>query len=88
MKIKIVATILLLHLLIPCFLFGQISGPNKVVQGTVSSETDGETLAGATVVERDSKNRIINATITDVNGHYVLKIKNPENKLIFSFVGL
>lgn len=87
MKIKIIGTVLLLNLFLACSLFGQASGAGKVVQGTVSSETDGETLAGATVVETDSKNRIINATITDVNGHYVLKIKDPANKIIFSFIG-
>ncbi|MBN2610752.1 MAG: SusC/RagA family TonB-linked outer membrane protein [Bacteroidales bacterium] len=87
MKIKIIGTILLLNLFIPCFVSGQASGAGKVVQGTVSSSTDGETLAGATVVETDNTNRIINATITDVNGHYVIKIKSPNNKLIFSFIG-
>lgn len=87
MKIRIIGTILLLQLLMPCFLFGQSSGAGRVVQGTISSATDRETLAGATVVETDNTNRIINATITDVNGHYVLRIKNPANKLVFSFIG-
>ncbi|MBN1186200.1 MAG: SusC/RagA family TonB-linked outer membrane protein [Bacteroidales bacterium] len=87
MKIKIIGTILLLHLLMPCSLLAQTSGSGKVVQGKVTSATDGETLAGATVVETDSKKRVVSATITDINGHYVLKIKSTENKLVFSFIG-
>jgi TonB-linked SusC/RagA family outer membrane protein len=87
MKLKIAGTILFLYLLIPNISFGQVSGGEKVVQGTIKSASDGETLAGATVIEVDSKKRIINSSITDVNGHYVLKIKNPENKLEFSFIG-
>ena len=86
MKTRLVGTILLFYLLMPGFLFGQ-SGPGKVVQGTITSATDGDPLAGATVVETDSKKRVINATIADLNGHYVLKIKDPSNKLVFSFIG-
>ncbi len=85
MKLKILGTILLFYLLKPCFLYGQAS--EKVVQGTITSSTDGETLVGATVVETDSKKRIVNATVTDINGQYVLKISNANNKLAVSFIG-
>ena len=84
MKLKIIGSILLLFLLKPCYVHGQAE---KVVQGTVTSSTNGETLVGATIVETDSKKRIINATVTDINGQYVLKIKNPNNKLVVSFIG-
>ena len=87
MKLNIIGTILLIYLLMPCFSFGQAPGAGRVVQGTVTSATDGETLVGVGVVEVDSKKRIFSATITDFNGHYVLKVKNPENKLVFTFIG-
>lgn len=43
---------------------------------------------GAAVVEQDGSNRNISATVTDMNGNFTLKIKNPKNKLKISFVGL
>ncbi len=87
MKFKIVGTILFFCLLVPFISTGQSPQTQRVVRGTVSSATDGETLVGATVIEADDKKRIISATVTDINGQYVLKIKNPENNIAFSFVG-
>ncbi len=87
MKFKIVGTILFFYLLVPSVSLGQSSETQRVVRGTVSSATDGETLVGATVIEADDKKRIVSATVTDINGQYVLKIKNPENNIAYSFVG-
>ncbi len=87
MKFKIVGIILFFYLLIPFISSGQSPEAQRVVRGTVSSATDGETLVGATVIEADDKKRIISATVTDINGQYVLKIKNPQNNIAFSFVG-
>jgi len=87
MKFKIVGTILFIYLLIPFFSFGQNPGTERVVRGTVRSATDGETLVGANIIEADEMKRIISATVTDINGQYVLKIKNPENNIVFSFIG-
>ena len=77
---------LFILLMLPFASYGQ-TGNTLIIQGTVSDELRGETLIGATVVESDSKNRVITAAITDFNGHYVIKIKNPSNKLVFSYVG-
>ena len=87
MKFKIVGAILFFYLLIPYVSVGQSPETQRVVRGTVSSATDGETLVGATVIEADDKKRIISATVTDINGQYVLKVKNPANNIAFSFVG-
>ena len=87
MKLKFIGTILFLFLLAPVFSSGQNPGSQRVLQGTLTSATDGETLVGATVIEVDDQKRIITATITDINGHYVIKIKNPDNRLVFSFIG-
>ena len=87
MKLRIAVTILLVYLLIPYFSSGQVSGPGRVIQGTVTSATDGETLVGVNVIEVDNQKRIFSATTTDINGHYVIKVKNPSNRLVFSFIG-
>lgn len=41
----------------------------------------------ANVVEIDAANRIVTACITDFNGNFSLKLKNPKNRLRVSFVG-
>jgi TonB-linked SusC/RagA family outer membrane protein len=82
-KLNIAGIFLTILLLVPNIVFAQ----EKVIQGTVTAESDGLPLIGATVVETDNTKRVINASVTDVNGHYVLKIKNPNNKLAISYIG-
>lgn len=56
------------------------------ISGTVSDAFG--PVMGAAVVELDGSNRNISATVTDMNGNFTLRIKNPKNKLKISFVGL
>lgn len=56
------------------------------VHGTVSD--DFGPLMGATICEIDGSGRIIESTITDMNGNFTMKVKNPKDKLRISFVGL
>ena len=56
------------------------------VHGTVSDELGG--LMGATVCEIDANNRIINSTLTDLNGNFTMKVKNPRDKIRFTYVGM
>ena len=55
------------------------------VHGTVSDEF-GE-LTGASVCEIDGAGRIIEATITDINGNFSMPIRNTKDKIRFSYVG-
>lgn len=55
------------------------------VHGTVTDEF-GE-LTGASVCEIDGSGRIIEATVTDINGNFSMKISNPKDKIRFSYVG-
>ena len=55
------------------------------VHGTVSDDMG--PLMGATVCELDGTGRIINSTITDLNGNFTMKIKNQKDKIRFSYVG-
>ena len=56
------------------------------VHGVVSDDMG--PLMGATVCEIDGTGRIINSAITDLNGNFTMKVKNPKDKIRFSFVGL
>ena len=55
------------------------------ISGTVSDDID--VLPGASVTEVDASNRIVNATITDMNGNFVLPIKSQKNKVRISYMG-
>ncbi len=57
----------------------------KNVHGYVGDDF-GE-LMGASVCEVDASGRIIEATVTDMNGNFSMQIRNPKNKLRFSYVG-
>jgi TonB-linked SusC/RagA family outer membrane protein len=66
--------------------YGQ-STEGVVIKGTVTSKTNGETLIGVTVTEVNADNRLISGAITDINGQYVIRVKNTANKLVFSYIG-
>mgnify|MGYP000181694784 CR=1 FL=1 len=46
------------------------------VSGTISDSFG--PVVGAAIVEMDASNRNISATVTDFNGNFTLKIKNPK----------
>ena len=66
------------------FLVSMAQG-GSAISGTVSDEM--EPLIGASVCEVDATGRIINATVTDINGHFTMKVKDTKNKIRFSYVG-
>ena len=49
------------------------------VHGTVSDDLG--PLMGATVCEIDGTGRIIESAITDMNGNFTMKVKNPKDRL-------
>lgn len=77
--------LLLCFLMVPIGILAQKSS-NVIVQGTVTSKADGN-LIGVSVTEVDGTNRVVTVAITDINGHYVIKVKNTENRLSFSYTG-
>ncbi len=66
-------------------LSGYAQKAGDVITGTVSDSMG--PLMMANVVELDETNRIVSSTITDVNGNFSFKIKDPKNRLKFIFVG-
>ncbi len=72
--------------MLPFVLSGQSQTSDVIIQGTVSSVVDG-TLIGVSVTEVDANNRVVNVSITDINGHYIIKVKSTKNKLVFTSVG-
>ena len=55
------------------------------VHGIVSDDLGG--IAGASVCEIDGNGRIVEATITDINGNFSMRVRSTKNKIRFSYVG-
>lgn len=68
-----------------CLMTMGASAQIAAVHGTVSDEF-GE-ITGASVCEIDGTGRIIEATVTDLNGNFSMKIRNTKDKIRFSYVG-
>ena len=80
---KFIKTILLL---VVCFTASTANAQQRRISGTVSDDFD--VVPGANVVEKDKNNRIVSAAVTDMNGNFTLTIKDPNNTLHVSFIGL
>ncbi|ASZ09763.1 TonB-dependent receptor [Chitinophaga pendula] len=72
---------LLLLCLLCCGSLARAQSPT--IQGTVTDAKDGTPLVGVTVAV---KGKSI-GTQTDANGHYQLKVPDPQAILLFSFIG-
>jgi TonB-linked SusC/RagA family outer membrane protein len=82
-KIKI--TIILIIALLNLF---TVNAQEKItIRGRVIDSADKSTVIGANVVEYDKDNRVINGTITNVNGDFVLTIKDQKNIVKVSVIG-
>lgn len=57
----------------------------QMITGRVSDNMGPVMMAN--VVEIDAANRIVAAAVTDMNGNFSFKLKNPKDKLKVSFVG-
>lgn len=86
MKYRIVFTLFLVAILLPLKSYGQ-GGGTTIIQGVVTSSSDKSPLIGVNITELDANNRIVSGTLTDVNGHYVLRVKNMQNRISVSYIG-
>ena len=59
----------------------------QLVRGQVVDSGDNLPIPGATVVEQDAENRTVNGVITDFDGNFAIRVKNPNNKLFVSTIG-
>jgi len=58
-----------------------------VIKGTVTDLKSKEPITGVTVVEVNENDRQVNASVTNVDGLYTIKIASKNNRLRFSFIG-
>jgi TonB-linked SusC/RagA family outer membrane protein len=58
-----------------------------LVRGQVVDAGDNLSIPGATIVEQDAENRTVTGVITDIDGNFAIRVKNPNNKLNVSTIG-
>lgn len=56
------------------------------ISGNISSDAEGP-LMMVNVTERDKNDRIIEATVTDMEGNFSMVVKNTSNRLEVSYIG-
>jgi len=57
-----------------------------ILKGKVTDKDTKEALSFVNVVEIDKNGRFVSGTVTDINGTYVLKIKDASNSIQASFI--
>ena len=65
----------------------QQTATSTLLRGQVFDAADNLSIPGATVIEQDAENRTVGSVITDFDGNFALRIKNPNNKLVVSTIG-
>jgi TonB-linked SusC/RagA family outer membrane protein len=59
----------------------------NTIRGRIIDQSDGMTLVGANIIEFDSEDRVVNGTVSNINGDFVLQMNNPSNTVRVSMVG-
>jgi TonB-linked SusC/RagA family outer membrane protein len=83
-KIILVASLLMFLLSIITTGYAQTS---VIIKGRVIDQITKEALAFVNVVEIDKNGRFVTGTVTDINGNYVLKVRDDQNAIQASFIG-
>ncbi len=58
-----------------------------IVRGRVIDRTDKQPVIGASVVEQDKDKRIVSGVVTDLNGNFALRMKDPKHTISVSYLG-
>ena len=67
--------------------FAATAQEKTIIRGRVIDKSDNTTIIGANIVEYDSEERVVNGTITNVNGDFVLEMNDPGNVVRVSVIG-
>jgi TonB-linked SusC/RagA family outer membrane protein len=58
-----------------------------IVRGKITDKADKLAIIGASVVELDKDKRTVTGVVTDIDGNYALKIKDPSHTISVSYLG-
>lgn len=85
-KIFILISAMLLNVWLTCGI-SNAQVKNISVRGKVIDSKDKQVIPGASVVEVDKDKRTVNGVSTDIDGNFVLRISDPANKIMVSYIG-
>src|SRR4030042_1240161 len=75
-------------LILALFLFASGYSQGKtIIRGRIIDKSDNSTIIGANIIEYDEDNRVINGTVSNVNGDFVLEMRNPASVVKVSVIG-
>ena len=75
-------------LLLAVFGFMHASAQQQsIVRGRIYDSSDKSTIVGANIIEFDSEDRVVNGAVSNVNGDFVLQMRNPDNSVRISVIG-
>ncbi len=74
-------------LIIVYFCFFTVNAQEIIIKGRVIDSKDKTTIVGATIAEYDEGNRVVNGTITNINGDFIYEMQNPSNTVRVSVIG-
>jgi TonB-dependent SusC/RagA subfamily outer membrane receptor len=76
-----------LLLLVLSFVNNVSAQKSAIIKGRIIDKSTNETMPGVNVVEIDSKGRYASGATSDMNGNYILKVKDVADTIQVSFVG-
>jgi TonB-linked SusC/RagA family outer membrane protein len=76
-----------LFILALCFFTAVFAQQKVIIRGRVVDIVDKSPVVGANVIEYDKDNRVVNGTVCDINGDFVLTMKDIVNKIKVSYMG-
>lgn len=59
----------------------------EIIKGLIIDKITEETMPGVNVVEIDDKGRFVSGVVSDINGNYILKVKDVTDSIQVSYVG-
>ncbi len=74
-------------LVLAVFGFIQASAQQNTIRGRIYDRSDNTTIIGANIIEYDSDDRVVNGAVSNVNGDFVLQMRNPQNTVRVSVIG-
>ncbi|MFC2111639.1 SusC/RagA family TonB-linked outer membrane protein [Bacteroidota bacterium] len=69
------------------FISANSYGQGSIIRGKVTDAETNEALPGVTVVEYDQNRRVVQGTITNINGEYAIELSAGSDSLNFGFIG-
>ena len=73
--------------IIGLFAYCSVFAQETIIRGRVVDAEDKTTIVGANVVEYDKDDRIVNGTVTNIDGDFMLEMNNPSNIVRVRMIG-